>query len=200
MLYLQLPPSDGALANTLKENLLAKMFEEHLGFLHACEALKIPKARALAELKVDTVFATAVADAREMLVEFWREEAVELADKATGREDTPAYTLAVKTRLRIASEELPRLRHSPAPAAPLHLHQHQGDTFILSEERRAELQAQRERLLIGRRDRLSSNVECLTSNGSKNERKSEVPPAPVGGEGPRSETPVAPQTFTTRPK
>src|SRR6266446_4737492 len=125
MLYLQLPPTDGALARELKEQILALMFEQHAGFLHACEALKVSKARAFSELKADRVFADAVAMAREMLVEYWREEAVELADKASGREDTPAYALAVKTRLAIASEELTRLQSKSGPSGN-HLHLHQG--------------------------------------------------------------------------
>lgn len=147
MLYLQLPPSDGALANTLKENLLAHMIEKKVGLLHACEALDIPKQRAFVELKADKVFGAAIEEARELLAEYWHEEAVEMADKAKGREDTPAVTLKVKTRLQIAEQILPRLKQPGNKS--LHLHQHQGDTFYISEEKREELQAQRARLMLG---------------------------------------------------
>jgi len=144
MLYLQLPPTDGALSRELKEQILAKMFEDHAGFLHACEDLKVSKARAFSELKADRTFADAVSMAREMLVEYWREEAVALADKAKGREDTPAYALAVKPRLAIASEELSRLQ---GKGHDNHLHLHSGDTFYISEEKRERLIEQRKRLV-----------------------------------------------------
>ena len=110
MLYLSLPPSDGALARELKEALLAKMFEEKKGLLHATEELNLSPPRVFAELKIDQAFADKVQEARIALAEYWHEEAVAMADRAKGRDDTPAIALQVKTRLTIADQLIPRLR------------------------------------------------------------------------------------------
>lgn len=120
------------------------MYDEKEGLLHAAEALKLSKARVLAELKVDKAFADAVEAARLMLAEFWFEEAVDEADSATGREDTPAATLRVKTRLRIAENLLPRLRagkQEDEKSGGNHLHIH------ISESKAKELEEQHQRVL-----------------------------------------------------
>jgi len=186
MLHLALPPSEGALSNELKSAIVDRMYQEREGFLHACEELKVSKARALAELKADKAFKLEIERAREMLAEWHYEEAISLSDRATGREDTPAIALRVKTRLTVAEQMLKRLQRPTGTARDLHLHQHQGDTFYISEEKREKLQAQRERLLATSRIKQSlpmqatimptesdvSHVQDLLSEEHKIERKS----------------------------
>lgn len=169
MIHLALPPTEGALSNELKSAIIDRMYARRKGLLHACKSLKISTARAMAELKADKVFAREVTTAREMLAEWHYEEAISLADKAKGRDDTPAIALQVKTRLTVAEQLLPRLqRLTGGKGSNLHLHQHQGDTFYISEEKRERLQAQRERILK------TTHVRNITSVDGKNVRKLEA--------------------------
>ncbi len=167
MLYLQLPPSEGALANDLKEAILARMYDQREGLLHACEALKVSKARALAELKADAEFSAAVDQARLMLAEWYHEEAVKKADQATGRDDTPAAALQYKARMEFAEQLLVRLRPATNKGNAgngNHLHLHEGATVFISEAKREQLQAQRERILATSRPKVVPNERSLGPN------------------------------------
>jgi hypothetical protein len=85
MLYLTLPDggSKAKLPATLKERILSLMFDNHVGFLHACEQLGISKPIAMHDYKVDAHFAENVDLAERMLVMYESEKILQIADGAT---------------------------------------------------------------------------------------------------------------------
>jgi hypothetical protein len=117
--------SKAKLPATLKERILSLMFDNHVGFLHACEQLGISKPIAMHDYKVDAHFAENVDLAERMLVTYESEKILQIADGAKGREDAAAVSLKVKTRERMRDALLPKWRDAQRPAhLEQHVHQH----------------------------------------------------------------------------
>ncbi len=147
MLYLQLPPAAGCLANAVKESILHEMNSNHIGFLHAAEKLHISKAAAFSDYRNDKAFAAAVDAAEVALVMYISEEILSLSDSATSRENAAALSLKIKTREKMRDALLPKWREAKTQQH-VEQHLHTGDTHIsLSVEKQKELREQRRRIL-----------------------------------------------------